>query len=62
MYTQINNYSDYQDKLYQADYAFDHNDMRTALGYYLACQQYAERNGLPSSYIDMKICDSKSKL
>lgn len=62
MYTQINNLSDYHDKLYQADYAFNNGDMRTALGYYQACQLYAKKNGISTHYIDMKISDCKSKL
>lgn len=62
MYTQINNDTDYRDKLYQADYAFDRGDIRTALGYYLSCQLYAERKGMSTSYIDMKIRECKAKL
>ncbi len=62
MYHYISSKSDYDDKLYQAEYAFSRGDWRTALGYYEACLQYAERNGMSTSYLEMKINDCKGYL
>ena len=62
MYTYIGSVSDYTDKLYQADHAFNMESWRTAMGYYEACLQYAERNGIPTSYLEMKIGDCRRKL
>ena len=62
MYTYIGSASDYKDKLYQADNAFERGNWRTAMGYYEACLQYAERNGIPTSYLEMKLGDCKRKL
>ena len=62
MYTYINSRSDYDDKLYQAEYAFNKGDWRTAMGYFEACLQYAEKNGMPTSYLSMKLRDCKDKL
>lgn len=58
----IRNQSDFNDKLYQAEYAFDHMDWRTALGYFQACLQYAKGKGMLTAYIEMKIADCKEKL
>ena len=62
MYHYIGSKSDYDDKLYQADLAFDRADWRTALGYYEACLQYAESNRWTTSYLEMKISDCKRHL
>lgn len=48
MHTFIGSVSDYKDKLYQADNAFNMGSWRTAMGYYEECLQYAERNGIKS--------------
>ncbi len=45
MYTYIGSESDYQDKLQQAELAYDREDWRTAFGYYKACRDYAAANG-----------------
>ena len=62
MYHYIGSMSDYKDKLYQAEHAFDKRDWRTALGYFEACLQYAEKNGMQTSYLSMKVRDCKDKL
>jgi hypothetical protein len=62
MYHYIGSKSDYDDKFYQAEAAFNRGDWRTALGYYEACLQYAERNGMTTSYLEMKIRDCKDHL
>ncbi len=62
MHTFIGSVSDYKDKLYQADNAFNMGSWRTAMGYYEACLQYAERNGMPTSYLEMKLNDCRRKL
>lgn len=62
MYTYISSKSDYDDKLYQADYAFNKRDWRTALGYYEACLQYAEKSKMNTSYLEMKLDDCREKL
>lgn len=62
MYYSINSRSDYDDKLYQANYAYDKGDWRTAMGYYEACLQYAESHGISTSYLETKLDDCKRKL
>lgn len=62
MYYNIRNKSDYDDKLAQADYAYEHSDWRTAFGYYSACLQYAEANGMSTDYLEMKVQDCREKM
>ena len=50
MYYSITSKTDYDDKLYQADHAYDRGDWRTAMGYYEACLQYAESHSISTSY------------
>lgn len=60
MYTFINNMTEYNNKLYQAEYAYDHQDYATAGMYFLACLRYAEAHGLSSvEYLKMKVQDCK---
>lgn len=62
MYHHINSKTDYDTKLWHADDFFDKGDYRSALGYYQACLHYAEKNNMPTSYLEMKISDCKDKL
>ena len=59
MYTYIGSESDYQDKLQQAELAYDREDWRTAFGYYKACRDYAAANGKNTSYLEMKMDDCR---
>lgn len=59
MYPSINNKTDYNDKLYQAEYAYSHGDYATASMYFIACLNYAQENNMPTEYLEMKIQDSK---
>ena len=60
MYTYISNMTEYNNKLYHADYAYDHQDYATAGIYFLACLRYAEVHGLSSvSYLKTKVQDCK---
>ena len=62
MYTYISSKTEYDNKLYQAEYAYDHGDYATASMYFIACLEYAEENNFPSSiisYLRMKVQDSK---
>ena len=59
MYYHISNRSDYEDKLTQAEYAFDRGDYRTAFGYFNACLVYARENGMRTDYLEMKIEDCR---
>lgn len=62
MYTYIGSKTDYDDKLWQANNAYENKNWRTAMGYYEACLQYAERNGMMTSYLEMKLDDCRRKL
>ena len=62
MYTYIRNLSDFNDKLSQAEYAFDKGNWRTAFGYFSACLKYAEEQGMNTDYLKMKVNDCREKM
>lgn len=57
MYTYIGSIIDYNDKLDQADYAYECGKWRIAYNYYNACCVYARENGMDTSYLEMKMDD-----
>lgn len=62
MYTHISNATEYKDKLAQAEYAYDKGDWRTAFGYFSSCLNYAERNNMNTSYLEMKVEDCRKRM
>lgn len=60
MYVYIGSIYDYNDKLDQADYAFESGKWRTAYGYYNACCVYAREHGMDTSYLEMKMDDCRA--
>lgn len=57
MDTYIGSERDYRDKFNQAEYAYKRCDWRTSYGYYNACYVYASKNGMSTSYLEMKMED-----
>ena len=60
MYTYISSKTEYDNKLYQAELAYDKKDYATASMCFIACMEYAKENGLTSaSYLRLKADDCK---
>ena len=62
MYHYISSKRDHDDKLCQANQAYDRADWRTSLGRFEACLQYAEHHGMSTSDLEMKVDECKREL
>ena len=58
----ITSRTDYEDKLEQADTAYSNGNYRLAYDYYNSCLIYAERNGMNTSYLEMKVEDCSKRI